>query len=292
MNELQVFQYNSMEVRTVRKDGEPWFVLKDVCQVLDISHVKDTADRLDQDEVGQTEVTDRLGRKQMTTIISESGLYAVILRSDKPEAKPFRKWVTAEVLPSIRQNGGYIMGREGMAPEELLAQALLVAQRTLERQEAALKAMEEEPRPAGRASLRASCSLLEPLRAEPHVSLRPGAGARGFVTVLYLGYYLDLTPTECFNIETETARIAYTEKALPVRGRGELPLNGILVARLHRHLTLDHPGRRLLIPDRRWMSQTVQAFQAFLDAFWPIAQGKNRSAGRTNMPCLTWAPPV
>ena len=110
--------------------------------------------------------------------------------------------------------------------------------------------------------------------------------------MLYLGYYLDLTPTECFNIETETARIAYTEKALPVRGRGELPLNGILVARLHRHLTLDHPGRRLLSPDRRWMSQTGQAFQTFLDAFWPSAQGKNRSAGRTNMPCLTWAPPV
>ena len=110
MSDLQIFNYGSNEVRTVMIDGEPWFVLRDVCQVLGISHVKDTADRLDPDEVGQTEVIDSLGRKQTVTIINESGLYAVILRSDKPEAKPFRKWVTAEVLPRIRKEGGYIAG--------------------------------------------------------------------------------------------------------------------------------------------------------------------------------------
>lgn len=108
MNELQVFNYNAHEVRAVQKGGEPWFVLRDVCQVLDISHVKDTADRLDRDEVGQTEVIDSLGRKQTATIINESGLYNVILRSDKQEAKPFRKWVTSEVLPSIRKHGAYM----------------------------------------------------------------------------------------------------------------------------------------------------------------------------------------
>ena len=107
MNEIQIFNYNSSEVRTIQTDGEPWFVLRDVCNVLGISHVKDTADRLDQDEVGQTEVIDSLGRKQTATIINESGLYNVILRSDKPEAKPFRKWVTSEVLPTIRRHGLY-----------------------------------------------------------------------------------------------------------------------------------------------------------------------------------------
>lgn len=107
MNDLQIFNYHSNEVRTVTKDGEPWFVLKDVCTVLGISHIKDTADRLDKDEVGQTEVIDRLGRKQTVTIINESGLYNVILRSDKPEAKPFRKWVTGTVLPTIRKTGTY-----------------------------------------------------------------------------------------------------------------------------------------------------------------------------------------
>ena len=107
MSNIRIFNYNSVEVRTIQKDGEPWFVLRDVCNVLGISHVKDTADRLDQDEVGQTEVIDSLGRKQTATIINESGLYNVILRSDKPEAKPFRKWVTSEVLPTIRRHGMY-----------------------------------------------------------------------------------------------------------------------------------------------------------------------------------------
>lgn len=108
MNDIQIFNYSGNEVRTIQKDGDPWFVLRDVCAVLGISHVKDTADRLENDEVGQTEVIDSIGRTQTTTIINESGLYNVILRSDKPEAKPFRKWVTAEVLPSIRKHGAYM----------------------------------------------------------------------------------------------------------------------------------------------------------------------------------------
>ena len=108
MNEMTILNYDGNNVRMIEKDGEPWWVLKDVCAVLDISHITDTAKRLDEDEVGQTEVIDRLGRNQATTIVNESGLYAVILRSDKPQAKPFRKWVTSEVLPSIRRTGRYV----------------------------------------------------------------------------------------------------------------------------------------------------------------------------------------
>lgn len=115
MNELQIFNYNSNQVRTVQRYGEPWFVLKDVCQVLGISNHKMTAQRLDLDEVSQADLTDSIGRQQETTIINESGLYNVIIRSDKPEAKPFRKWVTSEVLPSIRKHGAY------MTPETLQA---------------------------------------------------------------------------------------------------------------------------------------------------------------------------
>lgn len=118
MSNIQIFNYQSNEVRTVEMGGEPWFVLKDVCAVLGISHITDTAKRMDEDEVGQTEVIDSMGRKQSTYIINESGLYNVILRSDKPEAKPFRKWVTSEVLPSIRKNGAY------MTPETLQAAIL------------------------------------------------------------------------------------------------------------------------------------------------------------------------
>lgn len=107
MKELQIFNYKSNEVRTVEVDGEPWFVLKDVCAVLGIADHKVAARRLEEDEVCQIPLTDSLGRMQETSIINESGLYNVILRSDKPEAKPFRKWVTSEVLPSIRKTGGY-----------------------------------------------------------------------------------------------------------------------------------------------------------------------------------------
>lgn len=112
MNDIQIFSYNSNEVRTIQRDGEPWFVLKDVCDVLGVSNSRMVADRLDPDEKGVSQI-DTLGGKQEMTIINESGLYNVILRSDKPEAKPFRKWVTTEVLPSIRKHGAY------MTPETL-----------------------------------------------------------------------------------------------------------------------------------------------------------------------------
>ena len=117
MADLQVFTYNSNEVRTVELNGEPWFVLKDVCEVLGIGNSRMVADRLDEDEKGVSQI-DTLGGLQNVSIISESGLYNVILRSDKPEAKPFRKWVTGTVLPSIRRHGAY------MTPETLQAAIL------------------------------------------------------------------------------------------------------------------------------------------------------------------------
>lgn len=108
MNEIQIFNYQNKQVRTVEKDGEPWWVLKDVCEVLELSTPARVSERLDGDEVSQTHIIDSIGRQQETTIINESGLYNVILRSDKPQAKPFRKWVTSEVLPAIRKHGGYL----------------------------------------------------------------------------------------------------------------------------------------------------------------------------------------
>lgn len=106
-NEIQVWNYESSEIRTVQVNGEPWFVLADVCKVLELSTPARVAERLEKDEVSQTHTIDRMGREQKATIINESGLYTVILRSDKPQAKPFRKWVTSEVLPSIRKHGSY-----------------------------------------------------------------------------------------------------------------------------------------------------------------------------------------
>ncbi len=134
MNELQVFEYRqTMDVRMVMQGDEPWWVLKDVCKVLGLSNSRMVADRLDEDEVSQTYITDSLGRQQETTVINESGLYSVILRSDKPEAKAFKRWVTHEVLPSIRRTGRYELGGQtapmalqgpGAAPLPLSAQSL------------------------------------------------------------------------------------------------------------------------------------------------------------------------
>ena len=105
-NEIQVWNYESSEIRTVQVNGEPWFVLADVCKVLEISNSRNISSRLEPDEKGVT-LVDTLGGTQKMTIINESGLYTVILRSDKPQAKPFRKWVTSVVLPSIRKTGSY-----------------------------------------------------------------------------------------------------------------------------------------------------------------------------------------
>lgn len=104
MNELQTFTYQDSPIRTVQMDGEPWFVLKDVCGVLGMSNPTAVAERLDDDERAKSD----LGRQGAGWVINESGLYNVILRSDKPEARPFRKWVTGEVLPSIRKHGAYM----------------------------------------------------------------------------------------------------------------------------------------------------------------------------------------
>lgn len=119
MNEIQLFTDGEFNMRTAVVDGEPLFCLVDVCKVLDIQNPSKVAQRLDDDERTKLE----LGRQGETNFITESGLYAVILRSDKPNAKSFRRWVTSEVLPSIRKTGNY--SAKPMTTEEkikLLAQ--------------------------------------------------------------------------------------------------------------------------------------------------------------------------
>jgi len=103
-NQLRVFSYEGNDVRTVLRGEETWWVLKDVCDVLELSNPSMIAERLDDDERAKY----CLGRQGDTNIISESGLYNVILLSRKPEAKKFKRWVTHEVLPTIRKHGAYI----------------------------------------------------------------------------------------------------------------------------------------------------------------------------------------
>jgi anti-repressor protein len=101
------FDFDGAPIRTISRNGDPWFVLVDVCRVLDINNSSYVAERLDPDEKSGVVITDPHGRPQNTTIVSESGLYAVVLTSRKPEARKFRRWVTGEVAPSIRRTGGY-----------------------------------------------------------------------------------------------------------------------------------------------------------------------------------------
>ena len=105
---LQVFETEDhIEFRTFNRNGEPWFALSDVCRALEIANPRDAASRLDSDEKDAVGITDAIGRTQSQTIINESGLYSLILTSRKEGAKRFKKWVTSEVLPSIRRTGGY-----------------------------------------------------------------------------------------------------------------------------------------------------------------------------------------
>ena len=109
MNDITIFNHLGNNIRvTTDEQGEPLFVLKDVCDALDLKNISDVASRLDEDGVGTTEVIDNLGRTQKTNVVTEAGLYEVIFMSRKPEAKAFKRWVTSEVLPSIRKHGGYL----------------------------------------------------------------------------------------------------------------------------------------------------------------------------------------
>ena len=110
--DLQVFNFNGENVRTVVKDGEGWFVAKDVCDVLGYAKSRNAISyHVDSEDALSEGVTDNLGRIQQTTIINESGLYDLIFGSKLPEAKQFKRWVTKEVLPAIRKTGKYEMAQ-------------------------------------------------------------------------------------------------------------------------------------------------------------------------------------
>nr|DAX01361.1 MAG TPA: KilAC domain protein [Bacteriophage sp.] len=125
--ELQIFSNSEFgEIRTITKDDEPMFCLADVCKALEISNVGNVKQRLSGKGIHTADTLTKGGMQKMT-FISEANLYKTIFQSRKESAERFTEWVTSEVLPSIRKNGGYIAGQETMSDEELMAKALLVA---------------------------------------------------------------------------------------------------------------------------------------------------------------------
>lgn len=134
-NEIRKFDFRGASLRTLTDGaGEPWFVLKDCMSILDLGNPTETVKMFDKDEFSTTEVIDSIGRRQQTYIISEPGMYRLVMRSRKPEAKEFQRWVTHEVLPQIRKTGGYIPTTDADDDMTILAKAVMIGQRTMEAQ--------------------------------------------------------------------------------------------------------------------------------------------------------------
>lgn len=135
-NEIQQFDFRGASLRTLTdKAGESWFVAKDVCDILELTNPAVALQSLDDDEktnLSNSYVWSESGRRPL--IISEPGLYRLVMRSRKPEAKEFQRWVTHEVLPQIRKTGGYIPTTAADDDMTILAKAVMIGQRTMEAQ--------------------------------------------------------------------------------------------------------------------------------------------------------------
>lgn len=140
MGDTSIQVFNSRKFGTLRalrgNDGEPWFVVKDVCEILGVINSRDAIARLDDDEKNTVVLTDGNRGNPKKTVVNEAGFYSLVLSSRKPEAREFKRWVTHEVLPSIRKSGGYIATNGTESNEELLARAVLVANDAIKRKDA------------------------------------------------------------------------------------------------------------------------------------------------------------
>ena len=151
MEQMQVFNNEQFgEVRTVLRDGEPWFVAADVCRALELGQVTNTIRRLDEDEKALISIKGISRGNDQVSIVNEPGLYSLVLGSRKPEAKAFKRWITHDVIPAIRKTGGYLAGEESMTDDELVAKALIITAEKLKQREARiaeLHAKIEEDKP-------------------------------------------------------------------------------------------------------------------------------------------------
>ena len=143
-NDLKVFENAEFgKLTIVEKDGEPWFIAKEISDILGYSEASAMARKLDDDEKTTLPFSQSDSNYQTNkTVINESGFYSAVLGSKRPEARKFKKWVTSEVLPAIRKTGGYMVEIPDETPEELMARVLIMAQDTLKRRDERLKQLE------------------------------------------------------------------------------------------------------------------------------------------------------
>lgn len=139
MEELQVFnsdEFGTIRIKTI--DGEPWFVAKDVADKLGYAQTSNMMKRIDEED-SKSSILDGMNMK--SSLINESGLYSAIIGSKLDSAKRFKHWVTSDVLPSIRKNGGYIANQENLTPEQIVANALIVAQNIISQKDKQIEEM-------------------------------------------------------------------------------------------------------------------------------------------------------
>jgi prophage antirepressor-like protein len=143
MNNLEVFEFEGNKVRTqIDQDGNVWFRVKDVCEVLGVKNYRDVVAKLEKDDVDLIDTIDSLGRTQSVRYTNESGLYDIVLQSRKPEARKFRRWVTSEVLPSIRKTGSYSLTPPTLDSYQI-EDPILRAQKWIEEQKEKVLLLEE-----------------------------------------------------------------------------------------------------------------------------------------------------
>lgn len=159
-NEMQVFNNDQFgKIRAITRDGEPWFVAVDVCRALEVGDTGKATGRLDDDELTRIKIVSG-GQSREVIVVSEAGLYGLVLGSRKPEAKEFKRWVTHEVIPSIRKTGGYLGNVENMSDLEILGRAMMIYKRTVEEQNKQIEEMKPKAEFADRVTKSADNILM------------------------------------------------------------------------------------------------------------------------------------
>jgi prophage antirepressor-like protein len=245
MSELELFNFDGQKMRVIVIDDEPWFVAIDACAMLGLAHVRNAVAGLDEDERNTATVTDSSGRDQDSIVISESGLYGLILRSRRPEAKAIRRWVTGTVLPAIRKTGSYGVATSPALPPPTrleLAQMVIEAETALAEQRALVAEMEPKAQLAdtlmsadGDWSVREAAHVLS---RDPSIST---GQRRLFATLRELGWidrkgipYQE--QIESGRLATKTQVYDHPHTKEPTMGHPQVRVTGKGLAELHRAL--------------------------------------------------------
>jgi anti-repressor protein len=144
MNTTEIFNFENQQVRTQVINNQIWFIGKDVANILGYSRTDNAIRKFVEEEDKLTHQISASGQRRSMTVINESGLYSLILSSKMENAKLFKRWVTSEVLPSIRKNGGYVQNQENQTPKQIMANALVVAQNIIKSKDKAIEDKEEQ----------------------------------------------------------------------------------------------------------------------------------------------------